>query len=300
MNEITEITRRNIFDYISVKKINWSGRLDETVFLSRLYNLDKMPTTDGRYESMAGDIYQHRINNYDWTDDWVFSDPRLNLMTCEDSIFLNFVCEIIHPVVRTDAKEIQEILQSFNGYLKEDGFEIVEKTKISNRSVFAGRKKFKIGVNIENRNKEIIDVLSEDYVLKQINIMESNIDTNPELSIGTAKELTETICKTILKEKGYDIDKNWDVPRLLKETTSLLQLTPQGVSDEKRASQTIKGILGSLSNVVQGICELRNDYGSGHGKDAKYKGLTSRHARLAVGASSTLAIFLLETHKERN
>ena len=31
------------------------------------------------------------------------------------------------------------------------------------------------------------------------------------------------------------------------------------------------------------MAELRNSYGSGHGKDAKFKGLSPRHARLAVG-----------------
>ncbi|MEO1145634.1 MAG: abortive infection family protein [Cyanobacteria bacterium J06638_22] len=30
------------------------------------------------------------------------------------------------------------------------------------------------------------------------------------------------------------------------------------------------------------------------------KGLGSRHAKLAVGAASTLAVFLLETHNERS
>jgi hypothetical protein len=54
-----------------------------------------------------------------------------------------------------------------------------------------------------------------------------------------------------------------------------------------------------LTTVVQGIGELRNQYGSGHGKKASFKGLTARHAKLSVGAASTLAIFLLETHKFR-
>jgi hypothetical protein len=49
-----------------------------------------------------------------------------------------------------------------------------------------------------------------------------------------------------------------------------------------------------LTTVVQGIGELRNQYGSGHGKKASFKGLTARHAKLSVGAASTLAIFLLE------
>lgn len=38
----------------------------------------------------------------------------------------------------------------------------------------------------------------------------------------------------------------------------------------------------------------------GHGKDGKLKGLQPRHAKLSVGAASTLAIYLLETHRMKN
>jgi hypothetical protein len=58
-------------------------------------------------------------------------------------------------------------------------------------------------------------------------------------------------------------------------------------------------ILSNLATITNGIAELRNSYGTGHGKDSKAKGLGSRHAKLAVGAASTLAVFLLETHNER-
>lgn len=58
-------------------------------------------------------------------------------------------------------------------------------------------------------------------------------------------------------------------------------------------------ILRSLTSVVQGISEVRNEYGIGHGKDSKFVGLQPRHAKLAVGAASTLAIYLLETHELR-
>ncbi|MDR3231671.1 MAG: abortive infection family protein, partial [Synergistaceae bacterium] len=40
--------------------------------------------------------------------------------------------------------------------------------------------------------------------------------------------------------------------------------------------------------------------GTGHGKDGRSKGLSTRHARLAVGAASTFVRFLFETHIERS
>lgn len=56
--------------------------------------------------------------------------------------------------------------------------------------------------------------------------------------------------------------------------------------------------------MVVKVAELRNLYGTGHGKDKKRTGLNERHARLTVGAGVTLLTFLLETfelkRKEKN
>ena len=127
--------------------------------------------------------------------------------------------------------------------------------------------------------------------------MESSIENSPHVSIGIAKELIETCCKSIFEERKESYDKAWDLPKLMKETTKLLRLTPNDIPNEIKAATSIKQILSSLSLVVQGISEIRNEYGSGHGKDGKFIGLQPRHAKLAVGAASTLAIYLLETHE---
>ena len=60
-----------------------------------------------------------------------------------------------------------------------------------------------------------------------------------------------------------------------------------------------KRLLSNLATITNGIAELRNSYGTGHGKTASTKGLGARHSKLAVGAASTLAIFLVETHNEK-
>ena len=61
----------------------------------------------------------------------------------------------------------------------------------------------------------------------------------------------------------------------------------------------IKKLLANLGVVVQSLAEVRNLYGSGHGRGVKRQALHPRHARLAVGAATTLATFLLETHWEK-
>jgi len=299
MNRISEISRQNIFDFIQVEEIFWSGKMDEIEFLSRIFDLSQMPSTDSRFEDCGGDIWQHRINNYDWEDNWIYYDGRFNLLRCDDSVFLQFLCEMLHPLIRRDTSEVSKLQQIFNDILKNDGFEIVVKTKISGKPIFAARNILTKNAAIEKSNKEITERLNAEYVSSQINLMESSVDSAPYMSIGIAKELIETCCKKILTERKIEPDKKWNLLTLVKETNKILELTPKDIPDEKRASMTIKTILGSLSAVVHGICELRNDYGSGHGKDHKFVGLGSRHAKLAAGAASTLGIFLLETHDIR-
>ncbi len=48
--------------------------------------------------------------------------------------------------------------------------------------------------------------------------MEAAIETDPDLAIGTAKDLFATCCKTVLTSAGVVPVKNWSMPRLLKET----------------------------------------------------------------------------------
>ncbi len=299
-NKISEITRRNIFDFIQVEGFWWSGRLEEIDFLSRIFNLEEMESYDSRFENAAGDIWQHRLNNpNDWEDNWIFHDERFNLMRCDDSKFLNFLCEMVHPIVRADKSEVNKLLQIFNDNLRSDNFEIVEKTKISCRPIFVGRMKITGKESLVKRTENIREILNAEYVTQQINLMETSIENSPHIAIGLAKELIETCCKSIFQDRKIKYEKSWDLPKLMKETTKLLKLTPDDISDEVKAAKSIKQILGSLSSVVQGIGEIRNEYGSGHGKDGDFKGLQPRHAKLAVGAGSTLAIYLLETHKLR-
>ena len=298
INKITQITRRNIFDFILAEGFWWSGRLGEAEFLSRIFDLENIQSYYSRFPNFAGDIWQHRVNNpNDWEDNWIFSDNRFNLLGCDDSIFLNFLCEMIHPIVRVDSSEVNRLLQIFNDNLNADNFEIIEKTRISGKPIFVGRLKITGKEFIQKKGVEIKKIFGADYVSQQINLMESSIESSPHISIGLAKELIETCCKSILNKRGEIYDKNWDLPKLMKETTKLLKLTPDDIPNEVKAADSIKKILGSLSSVVQGIGEVRNEYGSGHGKDGKFKGLQPRHAKLAVGAASTLAIYLLETHE---
>jgi hypothetical protein len=146
--------------------------------------------------------------------------------------------------------------------------------------------------------KEHARVLDANHLTEQIRRLEASVQTDPSLAIGTAKEIIETVCKTILSDRGKTLPGTPDVSTLTKETLKALKLVPDGIPDSARGADVIKRVLSNLGAIGNGLAELRGLYGTGHGKHGRTSGLTSRHAKLAVGAATTLAVFLFETHNE--
>ncbi len=143
---ITKVTRMSITKKLHESFIEfwYGGELSSIVFLKRLYQLDTMPSVDSRFKDFESEIYQHTVNNNDWSWSWIFEDQRLGLANGDDDIYLRFLCEMFHPEVRDWYDEATRdisfsILNSLNDLLMEDGYEIYEADTISGRPVFSYR-----------------------------------------------------------------------------------------------------------------------------------------------------------------
>lgn len=130
-------TKKNIFDHFEMENINFSGRMKDVEFLDRLYLLQKMKSSDSRYENAYGDIWQHTENNFDYERNWVFRDSRFELQDGSDDQFLKFLCEMIHPLVRPDQEEVLKILAIANDWLRVDGWELYPVRKIAGGNIYA-------------------------------------------------------------------------------------------------------------------------------------------------------------------
>ena len=131
----------------------WSGALNDVEFLRRLYDLDALPSTDRRFSSASGDIAQHRVlNALDWDDDWIFSDTRFGLADSDDAL-LRFLAEMLHPAVRTDLAEVEQLRAFLNSVLIHDGYEIAQTGDISGAPVFEG---LSTGSGVRGSMKNII------------------------------------------------------------------------------------------------------------------------------------------------
>ena len=155
-NNVTEITRRAIFDYLVDRNhddlatfvignhpayqepervFNYHGRRTEVQFLEKLYNLD---ADNGPWsDTLREEIIQHTIRNDDYPYGWVFDDERFGLMSCDDDSYLKFIAQIFHPLIRSEKSDWQSALTEINLLLKEDGYELYESEKISGKSVYS-------------------------------------------------------------------------------------------------------------------------------------------------------------------
>jgi hypothetical protein len=133
---LSELTRRDLENLLGD---TWSGRLKAREFLSRLYDLDKLPSTDNRFSTMTQDVGQHTLpKNDDWAPGWVFSDSRLGFE--DEKVLLRFVAETLHPaVVDPLLFNLDKRVGEINDILVPDGYELTATGALSGRPIFTAR-----------------------------------------------------------------------------------------------------------------------------------------------------------------
>ena len=297
-SDLPRQVRINVLDGLRLDNVAWHGQLDDVEFLSRLFDLQQLPSTDSRFKDAAGDIWQHRFNNDDWESDWVYSDSRFKLIDGPSEQFLRFLCEIVHPIVRPDRDEALKLVLHFNDQLRSAGWEIYEEERI------AGRPRFSFQLHNGSsravlRAKTVAEALDAGWMAKEIERLENAIERDPALAIGTAKELIETCCKSILTKRGITFTKSDDLGDLTKKLAKELQLVPEGITDATKGADNIRLILRNLTQLTNNLAQLRGLYGTGHGRDGQHRGLQPRHARLAVASAVAFIDFVSETFSHR-
>jgi hypothetical protein len=134
-NEITDLTRRAIIDYLLECGDPFHGRLDHMEFLRRVWPLSEMPSEDSRFDDAESDIWQHTVNNHDWDHDELLF-KRLQIETCSDDIFLKFVETALSPRVVSKMARIEERADAVNRHLARDGYTLVADERVSGWPVY--------------------------------------------------------------------------------------------------------------------------------------------------------------------
>jgi len=297
-NPIPKRVRRSIINRMKRDKLIWNGLLTQPDFLEPLYDLNKLPSTDSRFDDANGDIWQHTVNNDDWDLDWIFNDNRFNLLDGPDSTFLAFLERCLDPTVRMPA-EASVLAEQFNNDLRSEGW------SLETMELMGDEEKYRVGPwnpaysRAADTLQKTALILSSTWMYQEIQRIEASIDTDPALAIGTAKELVDTCCKHIADRMNLTLPKKPDTPDLVRAVLEGLKLLPDDISDSAKGADAIRKTLRALTTLMQGLVEVRNLYGTGHGKGSTHKGPQSRHARLAVASAATFVEFIVETYRER-
>lgn len=297
-NTITEVTRQAIFDYLSIGP-HWSGAQAEDAFLGRLYDLKAMTSNDHRHEynNAAKDIHQHRVRNLDWPDDWVFTDERFDLMYGPDENLLRFLAHTVSPLVRPDASESESMVRQYNLSLNVDGWEIYCEKVISEKPVYGFRQLADSARPHLDEAGKIAEQLSGPHIGQQVRRLRDAVERDPDLAIGTAKEFVETLCKAILAERNQVVPRDIEFPALVRKTIGAVEIVRPGTANAAEVEKLFAPLIGNLSAIGHKLAEIRNQYGTGHGRNVGHTSLGRRHAKLVVGAATTLAVFLYECHE---
>lgn len=131
---LSEVTRRDVIDYLLLMQPPFSGRLDLVTFLERVWPLKSMPSTDSRYKTAAGDIWKHMIDNNDWTYEYLFFD-YLDVLHCDVAVFLKLIEAVVHPAVKSDEPSARKSVLALNDILKGDGYQLTVTKYISGKPI---------------------------------------------------------------------------------------------------------------------------------------------------------------------
>lgn len=85
-----------------------------------------------------------------------------------------------------------------------------------------------------------------------------------EQLIGASKDLAETICKVVMKAFGETAGSTSDLPSLANRALEVLKLNPSALQDRPALRKVSSGLV----TAINGISELRNSDGTGHGRAA--------------------------------
>lgn len=121
---------------------------------------------------------------------------------------------------------------------------------------------------------------------------------DPADAILAARELIESVCHMVIEDYGERAPKKPSVGQLYGQAADLLGLKAAAIEGDDEASKAAKEVLQGLMSIAVGMGKLRTRVGRGHG-GTRLTPARQRHAEMATNAAATLALFVLDTWREK-
>lgn len=139
--------------------------------------------------------------------------------------------------------------------------------------------------------RKILDAVGNlPHLQEIIEEVETGIRNNSDKAFDGSKCLIECTCKTILAERGEEIEAAITLPTLVKRTAEKLGVN-SGLGDDFR------NMLSGLTTTTQAVCNLRNSYGPlSHGKDAAHERIGGYQRYMAAKMAEMVSVMLYQIH----
>lgn len=134
------------------------------------------------------------------------------------------------------------------------------------------------------------------HLEQQVNAIENAVAAAPNLAADLARTIVETVCKTILNDRGKPDCEELGFKDLLKQTYSAVQLVPDTKVGSQQRQAALRQLAENLDAAIFGISQLRQAEGvASHGKDAYFEPLEGIQAEFAARAADALVSFLYKS-----
>jgi hypothetical protein len=132
-----------------------------------------------------------------------------------------------------------------------------------------------------------------------VEVIEKTIYDEPGIAFAHCRGLLETVCVTILADRGTEIPSDVKPNWLMSQAIQSLELTSLD-PDDQDAERGIASVLRGLNSLVDGVVALRNSQGVGpHGRDALERVLSVEYAMLTATAVDAAVGLLFRLHQEQ-
>jgi len=226
------------------------------------------------------------VEQYYGAVDWARWDDVRRVLVAYESILIDLASRgsASFGAPESVAREQEKLVR----LLKRDGFEW-------NNDRLTPAASVAVAIPLSNSSPHFDSATLQEHLRR----IEDGILQDPGLAIGSAKELVESVAKMVLHHFGQPTDKDRETfSQLVGRALGALDLKAEKINDASVAAEASRKVLGSLAGIAGGMAEIRNAFGTGHGR-RHASGITVRHARLMVGSAATLCQFMISTYEER-
>jgi hypothetical protein len=145
--------------------------------------------------------------------------------------------------------------------------------------------------------REVLTLAGNAVHLEQhVRALERAVDDAPNLAFDLSRALIETICATILKDKG--IDPPQGMKSILAATFQQVTM-PAGADGNLNALKEYSDVANGLSAAIQGLTNLRHSEGiASHGKDGYKASGTRMQAEFVARSADAIVNFLYRCHRQ--